>query len=146
MLGIMGDSTAFTPGHNSTGAPITNDAVNAAKAAGLATAVNVSLIEDPTPRSFMQYVQVIVMFGKDMTYHGVINNATVTYTHFTQRMIPNRCSVQIGMQLFPYVPGGAPSAAAAPASAPGTPGASKVPTSPGLDNFRGPQGTGRAGR
>jgi len=151
MLGIMGDSTAFTPGHNTTGAPIETEAGNTAKAAGLATSVDISMIEDPTPRSFMQYVQVIVMFGRDMTYHGVINNTTVTYTHFTQKMIPNRCSVQIGMQLFPYMPGGVAPAAAAPWTTGqgsvihGTSGASQtlIPSSGG---FSGDPFTGRGGR
>jgi len=124
MLGIMGDSTPFTLGHNTTGKPMTTESGDAGKAAALAAVVDISKIEDPSPRSFMQYVQVIAMFGRDMTYHGVINTATVTYTHFTQRMIPNRCSVALVMQLFPFAPDGpAPEPAAPAPRAPGTPAA-----------------------
>jgi len=101
MLGILGDASAFAPAGNTTGAAIAADPFTKALAAGLSPAVDVSLIDDASPTSFMQYIPVRVIFGKHLSYHGVISTANVSYTHFTQRMIPNRCSLEIGMQLFP---------------------------------------------
>jgi len=104
MLGILGNATSAQGAVTGAGKAATAGALD--YSAALTNAVDVSLVEDPSPRSFMQYVQVVVMFGRNMTYHGVINNAVVNYTHFTRDMIPNRCSLQVSMTLFPWSPEG----------------------------------------
>jgi hypothetical protein len=99
MLGILGDPTAYLPANVHTqGDPAS---WGTALVASLKNSVDVSTIDDASPTSFMQYVQVRVILGKHVSYYGVINSATVSYTHFTQRMIPNRCSLEISMTLFP---------------------------------------------
>lgn len=106
MLGILGEGTAFkaqgpTPDTGSMGEVESSTVGNATIADTLTGLVDVGLIDDASPTSFMQYIPVRVIFGKHLSYHGVISSATISYTHFTQRMIPNRCSLEIGMQLFP---------------------------------------------
>jgi len=102
MLGILADSSAFLPAGNTTGLAMTNTAAGAALGEALKTSVDVTTIDDPSPTSFMQYVPIRVIFSNQtLSYYGVINSATIDYTHFTQRMIPNRCSLQISMTLFP---------------------------------------------
>jgi hypothetical protein len=105
MLGILGDPTAYLPQNVSRAAggakPGTADTWGTAMAASLKNTVDVSLIDDASPTSFMQYVQVRAIMGNNVSYYGVINSSTISYTHFTQRMIPNRCSVDISMTLFP---------------------------------------------
>jgi len=110
MLGILGEGTAFTkapenitPTGNLQYDIAHNSSVNNSStiADTLANLVDVGSIDDASPTSFMQYIPVRVIFGKHLSYHGVISSANISYTHFTQRMIPNRCSLEIGMQLFP---------------------------------------------
>jgi hypothetical protein len=42
-----------------------------------------------------------VYFGGQnaLSFHGYINNLSVQYTHFSQLMVPFRCTVQVSMQL-----------------------------------------------
>jgi len=54
-----------------------------------------------TPTGPMQYRPVWAVFGPRTKYYGVITSFDVTYTHFTQMMIPNRCAVNFSMQLIP---------------------------------------------
>ena len=54
-----------------------------------------------TPTGPMQYRPVWAIFGPVTKYYGVITNFDVTYTHFTQMMVPNRCAVNFSMQLIP---------------------------------------------
>ncbi len=99
MLGILGDPTAYLPANVSSKGDATS--WGTALAASLKNSVDVSVIDDASPTSFMQYVQLRAIMGKNVSYYGVINSSTISYTHFTQRMIPNRCSVDISMTLFP---------------------------------------------
>jgi len=102
MLGILSDGRPFTPANNSTGAKMADSIAGTALQNSLAGIVDVTTIDDPSPTSFMQYIPVRVIFSSGaLSYHGVINTATIDYTHFTQRMIPNRCALGIGMTLFP---------------------------------------------
>lgn len=52
----------------------------------------------------MIYTPVHVLFGgaaNSLKYYGVIQSASITYTHWNSDMIPSRCAVTIGMNLLP---------------------------------------------
>ena len=66
-------------------------------------AVNPRAIMQMTPTAAHMFRPVWAIFGPLLKYYGNINSVTVEYTHFTQAMVPNRCAVQIGMQLIPKV-------------------------------------------
>lgn len=57
----------------------------------------------------MQYVPVLAFIGSQsrstnaLTYNGVITSISLSYTHFSQDMIPFRAAVSINMQLLPKV-------------------------------------------
>jgi hypothetical protein len=51
--------------------------------------------------SAMVYTPVWVYFGGPLKYYGVISSLGITYSHWTQNMIPSRCGVDISMSLLP---------------------------------------------
>lgn len=57
----------------------------------------------------MQYVPVLAFIGSQsrsvnaLTYNGVITSLSLSYTHFSQDMIPFRAAVSVSMQLLPKV-------------------------------------------
>lgn len=57
-----------------------------------------------TPRGPMVMTPVTVRFGglNSITMYGVITDFSVTYTHWTQLMVPNRAVVSLGMIMYPY--------------------------------------------
>lgn len=63
--------------------------------------VEPDLIQQITPSSAHMTQPVWAVFGPLLKYYGMITSFSVDYTHFTQAMVPNRCVVQIGMQLIP---------------------------------------------
>ena len=93
MLGMYGVTTA-TAGDGGDG--------NGFKVDG-SKAVNPRAIMQMTPTAAHMFRPVWAIFGPLLKYYGNINSVTVEYTHFTQAMVPNRCAVQIGMQLIPKV-------------------------------------------
>ena len=106
MLGIMGNgaTASSTPTDTGSGGEVessTTQEGGADSSAALKAFVDIDSLPDLTPTSFMQYIPMRVIFGSHMSFHGVITSATVQYTHFTQKMVPNRCSVEISIQLFP---------------------------------------------
>lgn len=54
-----------------------------------------------TPVSPMVYTPVRVFFGGPLKYYGVITSLGITYSHWTQNMIPSRCSADITLSLLP---------------------------------------------
>lgn len=54
-------------------------------------------------QGFMMMVPCYVYFGGQnvIRYYGFINNWDVTYTHFTQWMVPMRCVITIGFTMLP---------------------------------------------
>lgn len=56
-----------------------------------------SIITDP-PQPKMAYLFV----GPKMAYYGRLAGANVTYSHWTQSMIPARCAVDIAFELLPH--------------------------------------------
>lgn len=58
-------------------------------------------VDQLTPTAPMQWRPVWVVFGPRTKFFGVIQSFNVTYQHFTQQMTPNRCEVNISMQLIP---------------------------------------------
>ena len=102
MLGIMGSGTAaLKESPTVTATPEKPKADQTTMKTALQAPVDIDSLPDLTPTSFMQYVPMRVIFGSHMSFHGVISQAVVQYTHFTQKMVPNRCSVEIAIQLFP---------------------------------------------
>lgn len=63
--------------------------------------VDPQAVQQITPGAAHQFQPVWAVFGPLLKYYGIITNFNVQYTHFTQAMVPNRCAVQIGMQLIP---------------------------------------------
>lgn len=63
--------------------------------------VDPAKVAQVTPTSVHGYQPCWAIFGPLLKYHGAITNFSVEYTHFTQAMVPNRATVQIGMQLIP---------------------------------------------
>lgn len=56
---------------------------------------------------FMKQKNAIVVFGQQrntwtpvLQYYGYINSINIEYAHWTQRMVPARCSVQIGFNVM----------------------------------------------
>ena len=54
-----------------------------------------------TPQSAHMMVPMWAIFGPLLKYYGFITAFSIDYTHFTQRMVPNRAAVQMSMQLVP---------------------------------------------
>lgn len=40
--------------------------------------------------------------GSKLVYYGWVTGLNVTYSHFTQTMVPQRCSVDVGFQILPH--------------------------------------------
>jgi hypothetical protein len=53
------------------------------------------------PAGPMTYQPVYVVIGTSLSYYGVIQSLGVTYTHWTQAMIPTRCRVDVEVTLLP---------------------------------------------
>lgn len=66
-------------------------------------AVNPQALMQVTPTSAHMFRPTWAIFGPLLKYYGNINSVNVEYTHFTQAMVPNRATVQIGMQLIPKI-------------------------------------------
>lgn len=49
-----------------------------------------------------QYNPAWLFVGPSMAYYGWVNSINVTYSHWTQAMVPSRCAVDIGFQILPY--------------------------------------------
>lgn len=49
----------------------------------------------------MLYVPVYITFGPTLDFYGIIQELDVQYTHWTTRMIPTRCQVDVSVQLLP---------------------------------------------
>lgn len=56
-----------------------------------------AIITDP-PQPKMAYL----FMGPKMVYYGWLNGISVTYSHWTQRMVPVRCAIDVQMDLQPY--------------------------------------------
>lgn len=48
------------------------------------------------------YVASYLFMGNRQVYYGWVNSIHVTYSHWTQRMIPARCAIDIGFALIPH--------------------------------------------
>lgn len=90
MLGILGSVDLEFDGTGATGE-------------GAGGSLNVHEVSKPIPTSFMQWVPMWAIFGPKLSYYGVVDSASVTYSHFTQRLIPNRCAVSLSMSLMPPI-------------------------------------------
>jgi hypothetical protein len=49
-----------------------------------------------------QYKQMYLFLGMKMVYFGWIQSLGVTYTHWTQEMVPTRCAVDISFSILPH--------------------------------------------
>jgi hypothetical protein len=49
----------------------------------------------------MVYTPVWVYFGGPLVYYGIIQSLGITYSHWTQNMIPSRCAADITVTLLP---------------------------------------------
>jgi hypothetical protein len=58
------------------------------------------------PAGPMTYQPVYAVIGTSLAYYGVIQGLGVTYTHWTQEMIPIRCRVDVEITLLPTPQGG----------------------------------------
>ncbi len=87
----------------------------------------------------MLYVPVFVVFGYTLDYYGVIQELDVQYTHWTQRMIPSRCQVDITMQLLPR---NSTSGNPRPTHGPLLPGSTQI----GSGSILNPKNNGKGGR
>jgi hypothetical protein len=56
-----------------------------------------SLITKPA-QLFTSYL----FIGAKMVFYGWVTGLSVTYSHWTQEMVPQRCSVDIGFQILPW--------------------------------------------
>lgn len=55
-----------------------------------------------------QYKPAYLFMGPRLVFYGWVNSLNVTYTHWTQDMVPARCAVDIGFTILPHsgdVPG-----------------------------------------
>lgn len=93
--------------------------------------------------SIMLYTPVWVYFGaptatstdKDklqgrLSYYGVISSISITYTHFSQTMVPFRCAISVSMTLLPQSGVGSGATTAAGAAAGTKPKASTTKPAP----------------
>lgn len=53
------------------------------------------------PESAMPPTDAYLHIGSRLKYFGRVESIGVSYTHFTHKMVPNRCVVTIGMKLLP---------------------------------------------
>jgi hypothetical protein len=64
-------------------------------------------IADVVVQGPMRMVPSLLSFGNHSTgtleYFGYISNFDVTYTHFTQKMVPVRCAINVGFTVMPPV-------------------------------------------
>lgn len=56
-----------------------------------------SLITQPA-----QMRRAFLFVGPNLVYYGWVTGVNVTYSHWTQNMIPQRCSVDVGFQILPF--------------------------------------------
>ncbi len=56
-----------------------------------------SMIVEPA-----QYQLSYLFVGPLMVFYGWVTGITVTYSHFTQNMVPSRCAVDVGFQILPH--------------------------------------------
>jgi hypothetical protein len=54
----------------------------------------------------MTSVNVFLILGTSLTYYGKITSIRGQYSHWTQQMIPSRCTVTVSMSLLPLPQGG----------------------------------------
>lgn len=54
-----------------------------------------------TPTSVHLFAPMWAIFGPRLKYYGALTNFNLTYTHFTQNMVPNRATLEVGFQLLP---------------------------------------------
>lgn len=91
-FGVSVDTNAF---YNLTGINVKNKLADT-RGGGSATMV----VQGP-----MTMVPLDLYFGYGspggLKYFGIITSMGITYTHFTQQMVPARCAVDIGFTLFP---------------------------------------------
>ena len=81
-------------------APIDLSAITEAGAEGAVGERQAGKMETMTA-SPMVYTPVWVYFGGPLKYYGVITSLGVTYSHWTQNMIPSRCGVDVSVTLLP---------------------------------------------
>lgn len=60
---------------------------------------------DSIPVSPMMQIPMYLFIGPYLLYYGFIDNLGVTYSHWSQRMIPQRCKVSVSFSMLPK-PGG----------------------------------------
>lgn len=56
-----------------------------------------SIIKNP-----MMVTTGYLFLGPRIVYYGLFNSISVTYSHFSQEMIPVRCAVNVGIDLLPH--------------------------------------------
>lgn len=94
MLGMYHDLTQSAD-------PSVDNTTAAGTATAFSTTVDPLQVFQLTPMSPMWAVPVWVIFGPLMSYYGLIQSLDVTFTHFTQQMIPVRATVGVAMQILP---------------------------------------------
>lgn len=100
----------------------------------------------------MRNVRCFVNIGgiNSLSYYGFIESWDVTYTHWTQYMIPMRCVINMSLRLMPSASSGGGKPATADPNAPSTPAATPAKTSTAPNIVAGPRGptlvNGKGGR
>lgn len=57
------------------------------------------------PVAPMRVIPLRFFFSKHLRYRAVISNASIQYTHWTEKMVPSRCTVTINANLLPEFQG-----------------------------------------
>lgn len=60
-----------------------------------------NVLQNITPSSVHVFTPMWAIFGPKLKYYGALSNFNLTYTHFTQNMVPNRATVEVSFNLLP---------------------------------------------